>query len=151
MKILVVGSGAREHALAWKLGREAGVREVVCAPGNAGTSAVARPLDLDMSDPAAVLALAEAEDIDLTVVGPELPLALGVQDQFAAAGRVLFGPSQAAARLESSKAFAKEFMQRHEVPTARFAVHDTAEGALASVAGEQFGFPVVVKADGLAA
>ncbi len=151
MKILVVGSGAREHALAWKLSREAGVREVVCAPGNAGTRSVARALDLDISDPAAVLALAEAEDADLTVVGPELPLALGVQDRFAAAGRALFGPSQAAARLESSKAFAKDFMQRHRVPTARFAVHDTAEGALAAVAGGQFGFPVVVKADGLAA
>ena len=151
MKILVVGSGAREHALAWKLGREPGVREVVCAPGNAGTGQVARPHPLDVSDPAAVLALAAAEGVDLTVVGPELPLALGIQDLFTANDRLLFGPSRVAAQLESSKAFAKDFMARHGVPTARFRVCERADDALAAVAGPEFGFPVVIKADGLAA
>lgn len=149
MKILVVGGGAREHALVWKLSREPGVRDVVCAPGNAGTRHVAQPLDV--SDPGAVLALAEAAGVDLTVVGPELPLALGVQDLFAARGRLLFGPSRVAAQLESSKAFAKDFMARHAVPTARFKVCERPDEALAAVAGPEFGFPVVVKADGLAA
>ena len=151
MRILVVGSGAREHALAWKLSREPGVGEVVCAPGNAGTRQVARQHPLDVSDPAAVLALAEAEAVDLTVIGPELPLALGVQDLFAARDRLLFGPSRAAAQLESSKAFAKDFMARREVPTARFRVCERSDEALAAVAGPDFGFPVVIKADGLAA
>ena len=150
MKILIVGGGAREHALAWKLSREPGVREVVCAPGNAGTRQVACGYPLDVSDPDAVLALAETEAVDLTVVGPELPLALGVQDLFAARGRLLFGPSRVAAQLESSKAFAKKFMARHAVPTARFRVCERADEALAAVAGPEFGFPVVVKADGLA-
>ena len=151
MKILLVGSGAREHVLAWKLSRESGVREVVCAPGNAGTSQVASRHPLDVSDPAAILALAEAEAVDLTVIGPELPLALGVQDLFAVRDRLLFGPSRVAAQLESSKAFAKDFMVRHEVPTARFQVCERADEALAAVAGPEFGFPVVIKADGLAA
>ena len=151
MKILVVGGGAREHVLAWKLSRESGVSDVVCAPGNAGTRQVARNQALDLSDPAAVLGLAEAEAVDLTVVGPELPLALGVQDLFAARGRSLFGPSRFAAQLESSKAFAKHFMARHGVPTARFRVCERVNDALAAVAGPAFGFPVVIKADGLAA
>ena len=151
MKILVVGSGAREHALVWKLDREAGVNAVICAPGNAGTQALAPGSALEVSDPAAVLALAEAEGVDLTVVGPELPLAQGVQDLFAARGRSLFGPSRFAAQLESSKAFAKDFMARHRVPTARFQVCQDAEAALAAVEGAAFGFPVVIKADGLAA
>ncbi len=150
MKILVVGGGAREHALAWKLGREPGVTDVLCAPGNAGTGASAG-CSLDVSDPAAILALAEAEAIDLTVVGPELPLALGVRDLFASHGQLLFGPSRAGAQLESSKAFAKNFMHRHGVPTARFRVCDTVGDALEAVSGAAFGFPVVVKADGLAA
>ena len=150
MKILVVGGGAREHALAWKLGREPGVTDVLCAPGNAGTGAGAGR-SLDVSDPAAILALAETEAIDLTVVGPELPLALGVRDLFASQGRLLFGPSRAGAQLESSKAFAKDFMRRHGVPTARFRVCDTVGDALEAVSGGEFGFPVVVKADGLAA
>ncbi len=151
MKILVVGSGAREHALVWKLGREPGVTAVVCAPGNAGTGQQAVNRPVDVSDPEAILALAAAEAVDLTVVGPELPLARGVQDLFAARGRSLFGPSGTAAQLESSKAFAKAFMARQGVPTARFRVCDTPEAALAAVSGEEFGFPVVVKADGLAA
>ena len=151
MRILVVGSGAREHALVWKLGREPGVTAVVCAPGNAGTSQHALNRPVDVSDPEAILALAAAEAVDLTVVGPELPLARGVQDLFAARGRSLFGPSRTAAQLESSKAFAKAFMASHGVPTARFQVCDSPDAALAAVSGARFGFPVVVKADGLAA
>lgn len=151
MKLLVVGGGAREHALAWKLAGEDGVREVVCAPGNAGIAVQTRCVPLDASDPDAVLAAAAREDADLTVIGPELPLAGGVADLFATAGRPLFGPARAAARLESSKAFAKEFMRRHRIPTARFRVCDTEPEAIAAVAGGAFGFPVVVKADGLAA
>ena len=151
MKVLVVGSGAREHALTWKLGRESAVREVICAPGNAGTGPPAAARSLDVSDPAALLAFAESEAVDLTVVGPELPLARGVGDLFEARGRRLFGPSRFAARLESSKAFAKAFMARHAVPTARFRVCRRADEALATVAGGEFGFPVVIKADGLAA
>ena len=151
MKVLVVGSGAREHALTWKLRRESAVSEVLCAPGNAGTGSPASARSLDMSDPAALLAFAEAEAVDLTVVGPELPLARGVGDLFEARGRCLFGPGRRAAGLESSKAFAKQFMARHGVPTARFRVCRRADEALAAVGGADFGFPVVIKADGLAA
>ena len=151
MKVLVVGSGGREHALTWKLGHESVVDEVICAPGNAGTGLPPAGRPLDVSDPAAVLACAEAEAADLTVVGPELPLSRGVQDLFKASGRCLFGPSLFAAQLESSKAFAKVFMARHGVPTARFRVCEQLDEALAAVDGHEFGFPVVVKADGLAA
>ena len=151
MKLLLVGSGAREHALAWKLARERDVSEVVCAPGNAGIAREVRCVAVDVADPAAVLGLAEREGVDFTVIGPELPLANGVADTFAAAGRPLFGPLQAAARLESSKVFAKEFMERHQIPTARFRVCHREADALTAVAGGIFGFPVVVKADGLAA
>ena len=151
MKVLVVGSGAREHALTWKMGRESAVREVICAPGNAGTGPAASARSLDVADPAALLAYAEAEGADLTVVGPELPLARGVGDLFEARGRRLFGPGRYAARLESSKAFAKEFMARHAVPTARFRICRGPGEALDAVDGAEFGFPVVVKADGLAA
>ena len=151
MKLLLVGGGAREHALAWKLSGEQVVRELVCGPGNAGIAGLARCVPLDVADPEAILAVAVREQVDFTVVGPELPLANGVADVFAAAGRPLFGPCKAAARLESSKVYAKRFMARHGIPTARFRVCDTADAALAAVAGEAFGFPVVVKADGLAA
>lgn len=148
---MVVGNGAREHALATRLASEAGVTGVVCAPGNPGISSVARSLPADLSHPGAVLQLAVHERIDLTVVGPEVPLSLGLVDHFTAAGRAIVGPTAAAAQLESSKAFAKAFMTRYGVPTARFRVFDHAEEALASVRSGEFGFPMVLKADGLAA
>jgi len=151
MRLLVIGAGAREHALVWKLARETAVSEVVCAPGNAGIADLARTMPLDPADPAAVLAAAEQVNADLTVIGPELPLTRGVADLFAERGRRLLGPTRAAAELESSKAFAKQFMARHRVPTARYQVCDTPETALAVVATGQFGYPVVIKADGLAA
>jgi phosphoribosylamine---glycine ligase len=151
MKVLVVGAGAREHALAWKLAGERGVQELVCAPGNPGIAAIARCMPGDPGDSAALLALAEREHIDLTVVGPELPLSRGVVDLFAAGGRAIVGPARAAAALESSKAFAKAFMVRHGVPTARFRICDSAEEALAALEQHEFGYPVVIKADGLAA
>jgi phosphoribosylamine--glycine ligase len=151
MRVLVVGGGGREHALAWKLRREARVSRVLAAPGNPGMRAVADCVPVDAGDPDAVLALAEREDIDLTVIGPELPLDRGVADRFRSANRRVFGPSRAAAQLECSKAFAKDFMARHGVPTARYRVCATAGQAHALVAGGELGYPVVVKADGLAA
>ena len=153
MNVLVVGSGAREHALVRALLADASVDRIVCAPGNAGIAAeaAARVVPVDVSDPAALLALAVDEGVELTVVGPELPLARGVADVFADAGRLLFGPSRAAAALEASKAFAKAFMARHGIPTARFEVCTNERQALEAVGGDRFGFPVVVKADGLAA
>jgi phosphoribosylamine--glycine ligase len=151
MNLLVIGSGAREHALAWRLSRDSSVTKLVCSPGNAGIEEVARVVSVDPADPAAVFALAEAEQADLTIIGPELPLTRGVADLFAARGRPLLGPSRLAAELESSKAFAKDFMGRHGVPTARYQVCESPEVALAVLATRQFGYPVVIKADGLAA
>jgi phosphoribosylamine--glycine ligase len=151
MRVLVLGSGAREHALAARLSAERDVGEVLCAPGNPGIARIARTLAADLADPDALLALAAREQIDLTVVGPELPLSVGIADRFAADGRLLFGPTRAAAALESSKAFAKAFMARHQVPTARFHTSPSLDDALATVRSGEFGFPIVLKADGLAA
>ena len=151
MKILVVGSGAREHALAWKLAGEPAVRSVICAPGNAGTAAVARTARIDADDVQALLDLAASERVDLTVVGPELPLERGIVDLFSSRGLRIFGPSAAAARLECSKVFAKDFMARHGIPTARYRVCEDAAEARRILASGVLGFPVVVKADGLAA
>lgn len=151
MRILVVGSGAREHALCWRLSRDPGVGRVICAPGNDGLARQFRTVPIDVADPDAVLALAERERIDLTVVGPELALAHGIADRFSAQGRPIFGPRRIAAQLETSKAFAKDFMQRHGVPTARYRVCATAEDALSAIRRGEFGDSLVVKADGLAA
>ena len=151
MKLLVIGSGAREHAIAWKLTREPGVTDVVCAPGNAGIAGMVRAVPVNAADPEAVYALADREQADLTVIGPEAPLTRGVADLFAARGRLLLGPTRLAAELESSKAFAKAFMARHRVPTARCEVCDSPAAALAVLSSGQFGYPVVLKADGLAA
>ena len=151
MKILVIGSGAREHVLAWKLSREPGVDAVICAPGNPGIASAARCLPADVSSPKELLAIAESQDVDLTVVGPELPLSRGVVDAFTAVGRAIVGPTKAAAALEWSKAFAKDFMARHRVPTAAFRVCESADEALATIRRGEFTFPLVLKADGLAA
>jgi phosphoribosylamine--glycine ligase len=151
MKILVVGSGAREHAIVWKLTSERNVREVICAPGNAGLSTVARCIAADAGDPAGLVDLVAREQIDLTIIGPELPLSRGVADLFASRGHAIVGPTQAAAALESSKVFAKEFMTRNRVPTARYRVCDSADVAIKAIARGEFGYPVVIKADGLAA
>ena len=151
MRILIAGGGGREHALAWRLRGDAGVTRLLCAPGNAGIASVAEIVAIDPSDPDALLALSERESIDLTVIGPELPLDRGVVDRFRAAGRRIFGPPRAAAQLECSKAFAKAFMARHGIPTARYRVCESSAEARATIASGQFGFPVVLKADGLAA
>jgi phosphoribosylamine--glycine ligase len=151
MRILVVGSGAREHALAWKLGTERGVSEVVCAPGNAGIGRVARIEAVAASDLEGLRALAARARVDLTVVGPELPLDRGIVDLFASGGLRILGPTRAAAQLESSKVFAKAFMARHGIPTARYRVCDDPRAAHELVWRGELGFPVVVKADGLAA
>lgn len=137
--------------MAWKLSRERNVSEVLCAPGNPGIAACARCLPADPSRPAEILALALREKVDLTVIGPELPLSLGVVDLFQEQRLPVVGPTRAAAALESSKAFAKDFMARHRVPTAAYRTCTTAEEALDALAGGEFGFPVVLKADGLAA
>ena len=150
MRILIADGGGREHALAWRLRQDA-VTALFCAPGNAGIASVARTIAIDPSDPDALLALTQRESIDLTVIGPELPLDRGVVDRFRAAGRRIFGPPRAAAQLECSKAFAKGFMARHGIPTARYRVCDTAADARATIDEGAFGFPVVLKADGLAA
>jgi phosphoribosylamine--glycine ligase len=151
MKVLVIGSGAREHALCWALSGDAGVDHVVCAPGNPGLATAFPTVPVDVADPAALLSLAAAQDADLTVVGPEVPLARGVVDRFETAGRPIFGPRQAAARLETSKAFAKAFMARHAVPTARYHVCHQAADAVSVIRRGELGDRVVVKADGLAA
>ena len=150
MKILVVGGGAREHALAVQLASEPHTA-VVCAPGNPGIARDVPVAPVDVSSPDAVLELAEIMAADLTVIGPEAPLAAGVADRFLRAGRPIFGPSRAAAQLETSKAFAKGIMQRYRVPTAASIVCETAAEAMQALATGTLGWPVVVKADGLAA
>jgi phosphoribosylamine---glycine ligase len=151
MKILVVGGGGREHAFAWKLAGEPGVSRVVCAPGNPGIARVAVCVPADISNPGELLAIASREEVDFTVVGPEVPLSLGLVDLFSSKGLPIVGPTRAAAALEWSKVFAKDFMARQRIPTARFIVCDSSEEALALVARGDLGFPVVLKADGLAA
>jgi phosphoribosylamine--glycine ligase len=149
MKVLVVGGGGREHALAWKISQGERVQTVFVAPGNAGTAADSRLRNVPLADPAALADFAIAEKVALTVVGPEAPLAAGIVDLFRARGLRIFGPTKAAAQLESSKAFAKDFMQRHGIPTALYATFTDAAAAHAHVATH--GAPIVVKADGLAA
>jgi phosphoribosylamine--glycine ligase len=151
VRILVIGGGGREHALAWKLSAEEDVREVVSAPGNPGIAPLGRTLNIDVTDINALAAFAEHERIELTVVGPELPLSHGIVDVFEARGLRIFGPTRAAAQLESSKAFAKAFMSRHGIPTARYRVCDSAAAAYSVLDSGELGLPVVIKADGLAA
>ncbi len=149
MKVLVIGGGGREHALAWKIAQSPKVRAVFVAPGNGGTAADPRLKNLEITDPQALADFAEAQSIGLTVVGPETALAAGVVDIFRERGLRIVGPTRAAARLESSKAYAKAFMQRHGIPTAAYAEFTDAAAAHAHVDAQ--GAPIVIKADGLAA
>jgi len=151
MKLLVVGSGGREHALAWKAAQSADVSEVLVAPGNAGTALEPkiRNVALDVLDFAGLAALAKAENIALTLIGPEVPLVEGIVDYFEKEGLAVFGPSKGAAQLEGSKAFTKDFLARHNIPTAFYSVFTQTDEALAYV--REKGAPIVIKADGLAA
>ncbi len=151
MKLLVIGAGGREHALAWKLAQSPRVTDVIVAPGNAGTAreTKCRNVEVKATDIKGLLALAQREGIALTVVGPEQPLVAGVVDAFRAAGQRIFGPTAAAAQLEGSKAYAKDFLARHGIPTAFYAVHTKVDAALAYI--HEKGAPIVIKADGLAA
>lgn len=148
MKVLVIGNGGREHALAWKISQSARVNQIFIAPGNAGTATVGRNVPLKLGEVERLLSFAQQESIDLTVVGPDDVLAAGIVDLFEQAGLRIFGPCKEAAQLESSKSFAKRFMLRHGIPTARFGEYESSVEAKAAL--EQFGFPLAVKADGLA-
>ena len=149
MKLLVIGSGGREHAMAWRLAQTPGRQNIYVAPGNAGTAREPKLTNLPLSDIHALAEFAQREQIHATIVGPEAPLAAGIVDVFRAQGLRIFGPTQAAAQLESSKDFAKRFMTRHGIPTAKFATFTDAAAAHAYI--DQEGAPIVVKADGLAA
>lgn len=151
MKILVVGQGGREHALAWKISQSPLVDKVYCAPGNGGTRLVAENVPIEDTDIEALAAFARREGVDLTVVGPETPLVLGIADEFEKQGLRLFGPSRKAAQLEGSKVFAKQFLERHRIPTARFMTADSVGQVQKILSSGELGLPVVVKADGLAA
>lgn len=149
MKVLVIGSGGREHALVWKLRQSPRISKIYCAPGNGGIADEAECLPADVKNVDSLVGLAQQIQPDLTIVGPELPLTLGVVDEFTQRGWRIFGPTKAAARLESSKSFAKEFLQRHRIPTAHYAICDSMEEVHEAL--PHFHTPVVVKADGLAA
>lgn len=149
MKVLVIGSGGREHALVWKLAQSPRVSRIFCAPGNDGIGKIAELVPLAVDDLDGLLAWAKQEGVDLTVVGPEIPLTLGIVDRFREAGLRIFGPTKMAAQLEGSKAFAKDLMRKYGIPTAEYRVFANAEEAKAYI--YELGAPVVVKADGLAA
>ncbi|MEZ5451183.1 MAG: phosphoribosylamine--glycine ligase, partial [Thiolinea sp.] len=151
MKVLVVGGGGREHALAWRIGQSPRVTAVLVAPGNAGTAVEPKLHNVEVAadDVAGLVALARNEGVDLTVVGPEAPLVLGIVDAFAAAGLRCFGPTAQAAQLEGSKAFTKDFLARHNIPTAAYGNFTDIAAAEAYIRAQ--GAPIVVKADGLAA
>lgn len=148
MRVFVIGSGGREHALVWKISQSALVDKIFCAPGNGGISALAECVDISADDIAALLEFARKEQIELTVVGPEAPLAGGIVDEFRSAGLRIFGPGKAAAQLETSKVFAKQLMAKYRIPTADFAVFDDPKAAKSYAWG--LGGPCVVKAEGLA-
>jgi len=149
MKVLIVGGGGREHALAWKIAQSPMVEALYCAPGNAGTATVAENVDIPADEVLGLLRFAQREGIDLTVVGPEAPLVAGIADRFEAHGLAVFGPSQRAAELEGSKVFAKHILRKHAIPTAHYDVFETVDGAEEHIREAEF--PLVVKADGLAA
>lgn len=149
MKILVVGGGGREHAICWKLSKEANVDKIYCAPGNAGILNVAQCIDIQDSDIENLLKFAKENKIDLTIVGPEIPLVAGIVDKFEKEGLKIFGPNKKCAQLEGSKAFSKDFMIRHNLPTAKYKEYTDLDEAISEI--DSFGYPVVIKADGLAA
>src|ERR1700744_608806 len=149
MKVLIFGAGGREHALAWSIKKSERVTEVVCAPGNGGMAQIARCVPVNVNDLDSMIALVVAEQPELTIVGPEVPLSLGIVDVLTERGFRAFGPTKGAAMLESSKGFAKRFLQRHQIPTAAYALCASVDEARAEV--ENFHAPMVVKADGLAA
>ena len=149
MKILVVGGGGREHAICWKLSKEANVDKIYCAPGNAGISNVAQCIDIQDSDIENLLKFAKENKIDLTIVGPEIPLVAGIVDKFEKEGLKIFGPNKKCAQLEGSIAFSKDFMIRHNLPTAKYKEYTDLDEAISEI--DSFGYPVVIKADGLAA
>ena len=149
MKVLVLGSGGREHAIVWKLRQSPRVKKLYCAPGNGGIAADAECVAADLKSLDSLVQLASRLSPDVTVVGPELPLTLGVVDEFQRRGWPVFGPTRAAAQLESSKSFAKEFMQRHRIPTAKYSVCTSKDEVREAL--KLFHTPIVVKADGLAA
>ena len=149
MKILVVGGGGREHAICWKLSKEANVDKIYCAPGNAGISNVAQCIDIQDSDIENLLKFAKENKIDLTIVGPEIPLVAGIVDKFEKEGLKIFGPNKKCAQLEGSKSFSKDFMIRHNLPTAKYKEYTDLDEAISEI--DSFGYPVVIKADGLAA
>jgi phosphoribosylamine--glycine ligase len=150
LRVLVVGGGGREHALVWKLRQSPEVTEIFCAPGNAGIRSLADCIPIDPSDIVELADFAEKLSIGLTVVGPELPLILGLVDEFQRRGLAVFGPNRAASELEGSKAFAKDFLKRHKIPTARFHVVSSMEEAKSVIGSGEIGLPLVLKADGLA-
>ena len=149
MKILVVGSGGREHTLVWKIAQSPEVKKIYCAPGNAGISELAKCVSIDATDINGLLKFADSKHIDLTVVGPEVPLSLGIVDQFKNKGLKIFGPSQKAAEIESSKIFSKYLMEKYKIPTAKYESFDVYDRAVEYV--NSISAPLVVKADGLAA
>ncbi len=151
MKILVIGSGGREHALAWKISQSPHLEKLFCAPGNPGTMSIAENVAIDSSDIKGLLDFASQEKIGLTVVGPELPLTMGIVDEFEERGLKIFGPDKKTAELEGSKVFAKQFMKRHQIPTAVSEIAESPESAKEILNSGKFSFPLVVKADGLAA
>jgi phosphoribosylamine---glycine ligase len=151
MRVLVVGNGGREHALAWKIKQSPLVTEVYCAPGNPGMAELADCVPIDTSNIVEVADFAQTIKADLTVVGPELPMVLGIADEFSRRGLSIFAPSRAAAEIEGSKAFAREFMTRHKIPSPGYRICQSPEEAMAAVSKPPFGFPMVIKADGLAA
>ena len=149
MKILVVGGGGREHAICWKLSNEKNVEKIYCAPGNPGIAEVAECVNIGDSDIDKLAKFAKENEIDMTVVGPEVPLVMGITDVFESQGLKVFGPNKKCARLEGSKAFSKDFMTRHNLPTAKYKEYTNIDKAIDDI--DEFGYPVVIKADGLAA
>jgi phosphoribosylamine--glycine ligase len=151
MRVLIVGNGGREHALAWKIRQSPLVKELYCAPGNAGIAEIADLVPIHTTNIVELADFAETVKADLTVVGPELPMVLGIADEFARRGLEIFCPTRAAAEIEGSKAFAREFMHRHQIPAPKFAVCSSKDEAVAALDSGGLGYPIVVKADGLAA